>query len=95
MVCGVGGVVCGVLALREHGARRPYSPWLTYCFGFLAGCLFAQVVKHVQQPETTLEAVAVHVSVVALLLTVWSVLNAYARLWSRSQGVAEASCHHD
>lgn len=92
VACGLGGVACGVLALREHGReptaagterRLPISPWMMYCLGFLIGCMFAQVVKHVQQPATALSAVAVHFSIVALLVMVWAACHNYARLWSR------------
>ena len=91
VACGLGGVVCGVLALREHGraksdagdVRPPLSPWLMYCFGFLAGCMLSQVVRYVEQPATVLGAVVVHTSLVALLLFVWTLCNTYARLWNR------------
>lgn len=90
MACGVGGVVCGFLALREHGRERPdagggrtpVNPWLMYCLGFLIGCMLAQVVRYVAEPSTVLGAIAVHASIVALLATVWAACHNYARLWT-------------
>ncbi|MHC4813933.1 MAG: hypothetical protein ACYTFN_12630 [Planctomycetota bacterium] len=91
LVCAVGAVVCGVLALRERGhgdtgsGRPPLSPWLVYCMGFLVGCMLSQLAKHAQQPTTAIETIAAHTSVVALLFLLWGICNAYARLWNQSE----------
>ena len=73
------------MAESTRSQPRTHSPWLMYGFGFLVGCTLAQVGRYVEAPATALEQVTVHTSVVALMLLVWSVCHAYARLWTLRQ----------